>query len=341
MKNKRIGIVVPAYNEKDVLKVFHEQLCRVIDKLPFQFLVLYVDDGSFDDSFKILQALQKKDSRINLLRLSRNFGKEIAITAGLDALHKEAIDAAIVMDCDLQDPPDLIPQFLESWLQGYDVVYGRRRSRSEDGFAKRIGALAFYSLMQNVGDRVRIPKNVGDFRLLGRAPLNALVQLRERHRFMKGLFAWIGFSQREVIYDRPARRRGESKWSLLHLLGLAIEAITSFTIFPLKFATCFGFIVSIFSIMYGLYIVAKTILFGNPVPGYPSLITVMLFIGGVQLLAIGIMGEYLGRIFNETKNRPLYFVKEYIPGSYEGNRGKSLEFPAERDPAVLHHRERI
>lgn len=341
MKKNRIGIVVPAYNERDVLKIFHEQLCRVIDKLPFQFLILYVDDGSCDDSFKILKMLQKEDSRINLLELSRNFGKEIAITAGLDALDREAVDAAIVMDCDLQDPPDVIPEFLEKWLQGFDVVYGRRRSRNEDGFAKRIGASAFYSLMQNVGDRVRIPKNVGDFRLLGRAPLHALVQLRERHRFMKGLFAWIGFSQREVIYDRPGRRQGGSKWSFFRLLGLAIDAITSFTIFPLKFATYLGVIVSISSITYGVYIVVKTIVFGNAVPGYPSLITVMLFIGGVQLLAIGIMGEYIGRIFNETKNRPLYFVKEYLPGGRKGERGKTTEFAAEHRPMILHQREEV
>jgi len=268
-----------------------------------------VDDGSTDDTISVMQANRGEDARVIILDLSRNFGKEIALTAGID--HAQG-DAVVLIDADLQDPPELIPDFITHWKEGYDVVYATRIAREGETVIKKATARAFYRLMQKVG-RVRIPENTGDYRLLSRRSVDSLRQLREHHRFMKGLFAWIGYPQKSVPYQRDARYAGKTKWNYWKLWNFAIEGITSFTTTPLKLATYLGLVTALGAFLYGSYFLLRTLFLGNPVPGYPSLLVTMLFIGGIQLVAIGIIGEYLGRMFNETKNRPLYFLKGYEP----------------------------
>ena len=304
-----ISVVVPAYNEQEVLGEFHRRLAAVLDQLPMRREIVYVNDGSTDTTLAVMHALREADSSVCVIDLSRNFGKEIALTAGLD--HATG-SAAIVIDADLQDPPELIPQLISHWEQGCDVVYAKRMVRLGESAFKRATAFAFYRVMQNMG-RVKIPEDTGDFRLLSRRALDALKTLREQHRFMKGLFTWIGYKQHAVPYQRDARYAGETKWNYWRLWNFALEGITSFTIAPLRISTYVGLATAFGAFIYGLYIVVRTMLFGNDVPGYPSLLTVMLFMGGVQLTAIGVLGEYVGRIFNESKNRPLYLLNSYAP----------------------------
>lgn len=306
-----LSVVVPVYNESEVLEEFHGRLLAVMDTLALPYRVLYVDDGSEADFLGQLLALREKDERVAVLELSRNFGKEVALSAGLD--HAEG-DAVIVIDADLQDPPELIATFVEEWRNGYDVVYGQRSERRGETAMKRYTAGAFYRLMSLLGD-VDIPRNVGDFRLLSRRAVDALKALPERRRYMKGLYAWIGFPQKAVSYVREPRAAGETKWSYWRLWNFALEGITSFSAAPLKMATYLGLLTSIFSLLYGVYFLVRTLLFGNPVPGYPSLILVVLFLGGVQLICLGIIGEYLARTYQESKGRALYFLKGYHPAS--------------------------
>jgi glycosyltransferase involved in cell wall biosynthesis len=253
--------------------------------------------------------MREADPHIALINLSRNFGKEIATTAGLD--HARG-DAVIVIDADLQDPPEVIPRLIAAWHAGYDTVYAQRRQRDGDSWFKKATAAAFYRIMRNLGD-VPLPENVGDFRLMSRRVVNAVQQLREQHRCMKGLFAWVGFPSTAVAYDREPRGAGRTKWSFWKLWNLAIEGITGFTVAPLKFATWLGLAVALFAVVFGAQLILRTLLFGNPVAGYPSLMAVILFMGGAQLVTLGIIGEYLGRVFNETKRRPLYLVERYTP----------------------------
>ena len=304
-----LSVVVPVYNEQEVLPEFLRRLAAVFDEyhLPGEFL--FVNDGSTDGSLTWLIDAQQRDSRIALVDLSRNFGKEVAMSAGLD--HASG-DAVIIIDADLQDPPELIPQLIECWQQGYDVVYARRSSRAGETWLKKSTSHVFYRLMRLLS-RVQIPEDTGDFRLLSRRAVEALKRFRESNRFMKGLFSWIGFQQKAVIYERDARFSGVTKWNYWRLWNFALEGITSFTTIPLKIATYFGILVSLGAFFYGLLIIFKTLFFGDPVPGYPSLMVVILFLGGVQLIAIGIIGEYLGRVFDETKARPLYLLNDYIP----------------------------
>ncbi|HUA82113.1 MAG TPA: glycosyltransferase family 2 protein [Dyella sp.] len=302
----RLTIVVPAYNESAVLDAFHARLSSVMDRLALSCDVLYVDDGSQDDTWSIMQALAATDSRVGALKLSRNFGKEAALTAGLD--HVDA-DAAVVIDADLQDPPELIPQLVEQWQAGYDVVYATRSARAGETGFKRFTAAAFYRTMEIMSE-VAVPRDTGDFRLLSRRALAALAQLRERQRFMKGLFAWIGYRQTSISYMRDPRLAGKTKWNYWRLAQFAIEGITSFSSAPLKLATWTGLAASALAFLFGLKVLLKALLHGDPVPGYPSLMVVVLFLGGVQLLALGVIGEYLGRNYNETKRRPLYFIEE-------------------------------
>jgi glycosyltransferase involved in cell wall biosynthesis len=302
-----LSVVVPAYNEQEVLPEFHRRLAAVLDRLPGSSEIVYVNDGSRDRTLAVMRALCETDSRVTIVDLSRNFGKEIALTAGLD--HALG-DAVVVIDSDLQDPPELIPKLIENWQLGYDVVYARRTAREGESWFKKVTATAFYHLIQRVS-RVPIPRDTGDFRLLSRRAVNALGKLREQHRFMKGLFAWIGFPQKEVLYLREPRFSGETKWNYWRLWNFALEGFTSFTIAPLKIATYTGVTVGLFAFLYGLVIIYKTIMFGEPVRGYPSLMVAVLFLGGVQLIFIGVMGEYLGRLFNEAKGRPLYFLNAY------------------------------
>jgi len=309
--NLKLSVVVPVYNEADGLQEFHRRVSAVLESLPYRSEVVYVNDGSTDESLEILKELKLADPRVAIVDLSRNFGKEIAMTAGID---HSCGDAVVVIDADLQDPPELIPKLTAEWEQGFDVVYAQRSRREGESSFKKATAYAFYRVIQNVS-RVAIPEDTGDFRLLSRRAVCALVQLREQHRFMKGLFAWIGFPQKKVLYSRFPRYAGKTKWNYWKLWNFALEGITSFTIAPLKMATYLGLLVAFASLVYACVIVFKTLVYGNPVAGYPSLMVAILFLGGVQLMGIGIIGEYVGRMFNETKGRPLYFIKNHEPAN--------------------------
>jgi glycosyltransferase involved in cell wall biosynthesis len=269
--------------------------------------IIYVNDGSSDQTLSVLSALHIHDPRVGVVNLSRNFGKEIALTAGMDFSNGEAI---VVIDADLQDPPEIIPKLIQEWQNGYDVVYAQRTARSGESVAKKATAFLFYRLIQKLS-RVRIPPDTGDFRLLSRRAITSLQQLREQHRFMKGLFAWIGYPQKAVPYQRDQRFAGTSKWNYWKLWNFALEGITSFTTAPLKIASYMGLMSALGAFVYGLYIVILTLASGNRVPGYPSLLVVILFFSGAQLFSIGVLGEYLGRMFDETKNRPLYIVERH------------------------------
>lgn len=308
-----LTVVVPVYNETAVLKNFHDRLCAVLAGCEDQFRILYVDDGSEADSLAVLAELREQDERVSVLELSRNFGKEVALSAGLE--HAGG-DAVILIDCDLQDPPELIVDFIAGWHEGYDVVYAQRRTRHGDPALKRLTASWFYRLINRLSD-VEIPRDVGDFRLLSRRAVDAIRALPERHRYMKGLYAWVGYPQKCVLYDRAARAAGKTHWNYWKLWNFALEGITSFSAIPLKLATYLGLLTSTFALFYGLFMLVRTLLFGNPVPGYPSLIIIVLFLGGVQLICLGIIGEYLARTYTESKQRALYFTKAYHPARCE------------------------
>jgi polyisoprenyl-phosphate glycosyltransferase len=302
------SVVVPAFNEAEGIAGFHQRLAAAMDPLG-SWEAIYVDDGSNDTTREMVEYLRHDDRHIALVGLSRNFGKEIATTAGLDHAHGEAV---IVIDADLQDPPEVIPELVAAWRLGFDMVLARRRARDGETAIKKLTAHVFYRLMRHAG-RVRLPEDTGDFRLMSRRVVSAVCELREQHRFMKGLFAWVGFPTTTVLYDRAPRNIGQTSWNYWSLWNFALEGITSFTVVPLKIATYLGLAVALLSIAFGTQVIVKTLLFGNPVAGYPSLLTVMLFLGGVQLMTLGVIGEYLGRIFNETKRRPLYLVERFLP----------------------------
>ena len=301
-----ISILVPCYNEEAVLEKFYDRTSSIINNISnYNFQFVFVNDGSKDRTIEIMRSLRKQDARVNYVDLSRNFGKEIAMIAGIDYLTG---DAAIIMDADLQDPPEMIPEMIYWWEQGYQDVCAKRRSRAGESFLKKWSSHTFYRILQKVSN-IPIQPDVGDFRLLDKQCLNALRLMRESQRYTKGLFSWIGFEKKEILFDRDARAAGTTKWNYWKLTNLAIEGLTSFTIAPLRIASLLGCILSFLAIIYMTVIIIKTLVYGGDVAGYPSLISVILFIGGVQLLFLGIMGEYLGRIFNESKFRPLYFVK--------------------------------
>ncbi len=297
----------------------HETVAVVLSGLPYNFEIVYINDGSTDNTLDTIKQLRQSDERVSLIDLSRNFGKEIALTAGLN---KAAGDAVVVIDADLQDPPELIPELINEWQNGYDVVYAQRTHRKGESLLKRTTAHFFYRIIQRVS-KITIPEDTGDFRILSRRAINALNTFNEQHRFMKGLFAWIGYRQKAVLYERDPRQAGESSWSYWKLWNFALDGITSFTIAPLKISTYLGLLTAAGAFTYGIYMVIETLIYGNPVPGYPSLIVIVLFLGGVQLTAIGVLGEYLGRIFNETKRRPLYFINEYLPSPEASSRNSA------------------
>ncbi|HEX7341225.1 MAG TPA: glycosyltransferase family 2 protein [Rhodanobacteraceae bacterium] len=303
----QLTVVVPAYNEAAGLASFHQRLVAVLDGLAMDASVLYIDDGSRDATWPAIEAMAAADSRVEALRLSRNFGKEAAMTAGLD--HTDA-DAVIVIDADLQDPPELIPELIAQWQGGYDVVYATRDTRAGESRFKRFTAAGFYRAMEHLSD-IPIPRDTGDFRLLSRRAVDALRGLRERQRFMKGLFAWIGYRQTAVHYRRHPRESGHSKWSYWRLWNLAVEGITSFSVAPLKIATWLGLGTATLAFLYGVYVFIKAMIWGDPVRGYPTLMLVILLLGGVQLLALGVIGEYLGRLYAESKQRPLYVIEQH------------------------------
>ncbi len=308
-KTPSLQIIVPVYNEQDVLPVFMQRLHQALDHEPVHWSVLFINDGSTDSTAERLHRLHQQDRRVGYVNLSRNFGKEYAMTAGLDLCDA---DAVIIIDVDLQDPPELIPEMLREWRSGYDVVYATRRQRHGESALKKATAHGFYRLLNRLGD-IAVPADTGDFRLLSRRAVAALRQLRERNRFMKGLYAWIGYPQKSVLFDRQPRAAGHSKWNFAKLWRFAIDGITAFSIVPLRFSTWIGLAVAAFAFLYGMVIIAKTLVYGSDVPGYPSLMTVILFLGGIQLMAIGVIGEYLGRMFNESKQRPLYLVESIHP----------------------------
>ncbi len=321
-----ISIVVPAFNEEAVLPHFHQKISEVLSEQPFNFEIVYINDGSSDNTLSIIKELRQADRQVTLIDLSRNFGKEIALTAGLQ---KAAGDAVVVIDADLQDPPELIPELISEWRNGYDVVYAQRSHRKGESLLKRTTAHFFYRIIQRIS-KITIPEDTGDFRILSRRAVNALNTFNEQHRFMKGLFAWIGYRQKAVQYQRDPRHSGKTKWNYWKLWNFAIDGITSFTIAPLKISTYLGLLTAAGAFSYGIYMVIETLIYGNPVPGYPSLIVIILILGGVQLVAIGILGEYLGRIFNETKGRPLYFVNEYLPSQSASTRQPASNQPVEK-----------
>jgi glycosyltransferase involved in cell wall biosynthesis len=304
---RSLSVVIAAYNEQASLPLMHPRLRAALDGLGLEETrVVYVDDGSRDDTWAVLQDIAAADPTVRLLRLARNFGKELALTAGLD--HVDT-DAVVILDADGQDPPELIGAFVDKWRQGYDVVYGTRTRRDGEGWFKRATAAAFYRVINRLSD-TPIPPDTGDFRLMSRRVVAALGQVRERQRFMKGLFAWVGFRQVALPYVRAPRVAGSSKFNYWRLWNLALEGITGFSTVPLRVATYLGLGVALLAFLYGVWIIAKTLLWGDAVQGWPSLMAVILFLGGVQLIALGILGEYLGRLYLEAKQRPLYLVSE-------------------------------
>jgi glycosyltransferase involved in cell wall biosynthesis len=307
-KKKLITILVPAYNEQEVLHLLYDRLVKLMNEnTGYDFEILLVNDGSKDKTFEIMQELREKDKRFCYLNLSRNFGKEIAMIAGLDYCKG---DAVVIIDADLQDPPELIPEMIKYWEEGYDDVYAKRKSREGETWLKKFTSKMYYKVLQGF-TRIEIQKDTGDFRLLDRRCVEALKSMRENQRYTKGLFSIIGYNKKEILYDRDPRAAGQTKWNYGKLIDLSIDGITSFTTSPLRWAAILGIMISGVAFIYMIYIIIKTLATGIDVPGYASLMVVILFLGGIQLIFLGIIGEYLGRTFNESKHRPLYFIERY------------------------------
>lgn len=305
---KSITILIPAYNEEQVLPALYKRLNMLADTLSrYSLEFLFVNDGSKDKTLAIIKDYAKNDKRVSYVNLSRNFGKEIAMIAGIDHVHS---DALVIIDADLQDPPELIPDMVTLWEQGYDDVYARRTKRLGESWFKKFSSRMFYRVLQK-STTIPIQRDTGDFRLLDRRCVDALKQIRETERYTKGFFSWIGFNKKEIEYVRDPRAAGQTHWNYLKLVNLAIDGIVSFTTAPLRISTVMGILISLFAFGYIIYLVIRTIIYGTDLAGYASTMAVILFLGGVQLLSLGIIGEYIGRIFNETKQRPLYLVEEY------------------------------
>ena len=301
-----ISVVVPIFNEEDSLEDLFSRLLTVFQKANLPYEIICVNDGSRDQSLAQLIEFHYQNAAIKVINLSRNFGKEVALTAGIDFARG---DVVIPIDADLQDPPELILEMIEQWQAGFDVVYATRRSRQGESFAKQLTASAFYQTLGRM-TKIKIPANTGDFRLMDRQVVEALKQLPERTRFMKGLFAWVGFRQTAIVFDREPRRQGKTKWNYWKLWNFALDCILSFSFIPLQVWSYLGLLVSTVSLLYAFYLVVRTLLFGIDVPGYASLMVAVLFLGGVQLISLGVIGEYLARVYEETKARPLYLVRD-------------------------------
>lgn len=308
---KKVSILVPAYNEEESLPLLYAELATLMNSQElfdrYEWEVLFVNDGSKDNTLEVLRNLRQRDARINYVDLSRNFGKENAMLAGFDFVTG---DCMIIMDADLQHPPHVIPEMLKKWEDGYDDVYAKRLTRGKESWLRKRLSMAFYNLLSK-GTRIEMLRNVGDFRLLDRRCIDALRSLRESERYTKGLFCWIGYKKAFVEFEQGDRLAGESSWNMVGLFRLAVDGIVSFTTFPLRIATILGGIISLSAFIYAIYILIKTLLFGDPVAGFPTLLCVILFLGGIQLLCIGMIGEYIARMFNEVKRRPVYLVREY------------------------------
>ncbi len=305
-----ISIVVPVKNEEAAVLPFVDRVSAILDGIAMNqsWEILFVDDGSTDGTFAAIAAANQRERRVRALSLSRNFGKEAALSAGLDHARGRAV---IPMDVDMQDPPEVLPEMVAKWLDGYEMVFGVRRSREKDSFTKRLTAGLYYRA-HNAVSKDKIPANAGDFRLLDRKVVEVIRKLPERNRFMKGLFAWAGFKQAAVEYDRVEREIGKSKFSYWKLWTLALDGITSASTVPLRIWSYVGASVALFAIAYAGFIAADTLIFGNRVPGYASIMVSVLFLGGIQLISLGVLGEYVGRILTETKQRPLYVVRDAI-----------------------------
>lgn len=305
---KYVSIIIPCYNEQESLPHLYDALVALSKSLPkYEWEFLFINDGSKDKTLSIIEELYEKDQRVSYVDLSRNFGKERAMLAGFDYVSG---DCAVIMDADLQDPPEIVSQMLEYWEQGYEDVYAKRRSRGKESWIRRKLSMTFYNLLDH-STRFEVLKNVGDFRLLDRKCIDALKNLRESERYTKGLFCWIGYRKKEILFDRHDREYGKTHWNFFQLFGLAVEGFTSFTITPLRFATIIGLLTALVALIYLAWTLIKVAIWGDPVAGFPTLISVILFLGAVQLISIGILGEYVGRIFNETKGRPVYLVEDY------------------------------
>lgn len=322
---KKISLIIPAYNEEESIELFHREVGRMADTLRgrYEFEFLFINDGSTDHTIEILRNLRERDKRVRYVDLSRNFGKETGMLAGFDYATG---DAVVIIDCDLQEPPDVIPQMIAKWEEGYDDVYGRRRIRHQKA-AKRIPSKIYHKLLANLASE-DLSADAGDFRLLDRRCVDALRRMRETQRYTKGMYGWIGFDKTPVEYDVMPRAAGTTKWTTRKLAHLAINGITSHSVIPLRLASYAGLSVSVIAFIYLIYVVTKAIAIGDPVAGYPSLMAVLLFLGGFILLALGIIGEYLGRIFVESKHRPVYFVK-----SVDGEPEKRGECVVDYDPS--------
>lgn len=304
---KKISILIPAFNEEPVLQPLYERLDTLTKELSeYSFEFFFVNDGSTDKTIEIIKSYAKDDDRVAYLDLSRNFGKEVAMIAGLDHVTG---DATVIIDADLQDPPELIPKMVKFWEEGYDDVYAKRNSRKGETWLKKSTSKLYYSILQKA-THITIQRDTGDFRLLDRRCVDALKQIRESQRYTKGMFSWIGYKKKEITYDRDPRLAGETGWNYRKLINFAIDGITSFTTAPLRVSSILGIIISLAAFVYIVYLVIRTIFFGTDLAGYPSMMAVILFLGGVQLLSLGVIGEYIGRIFNETKQRPLYLIEE-------------------------------
>jgi glycosyltransferase involved in cell wall biosynthesis len=305
---KTVSILVPCYNEETSLPIFYKEIQKTITQLKdYEWEILFINDGSKDQTLAFISNLYEIDQRVSYINLARNFGKENAMLAGFDYVKG---DCVIIMDADLQDPPSLIPEMLKYWEEGYQDVYAKRKTRGKESWLRKKLSMLFYYILEK-STRYEILKNVGDFRLLDRKCINAIKQLRESERYTKGLFCWIGYRKKEVLFDRGNRIAGQSKWGYRALFNLAIEGIISFTTAPLRIATLIGMIVAIWALGFMAWIIIKVLIWGDPVAGFPTIMTVMLFLGAVQLIAIGILGEYIGRIFNESKRRPTYLIDQY------------------------------
>jgi polyisoprenyl-phosphate glycosyltransferase len=304
--NPELSVVVPMYNEEKNLSELYARLIEALTEIGMDYEIVFVNDGSQDNTLGKAIEFCKRDSHIKIIDLSRNFGKEIALSAGIEYARGNAV---IPIDADLQDPPELIVELVAKWQEGFDVVYATRLSRHGESWLKRVTASYFYRLAGKISE-VSIPANTGDFRLLDRKVVEALKQLPERNRFMKGLFAWVGFRQTSVYFDRPPRSKGMTSWNFWKLWNFGLDGITSFSVLPLKLWTYIGLSVSSFAFFYAATLAIRTILYGIDIPGYASLMIVTLFLGGVNLIGLGVIGEYLGRVFTEVKGRPLYLVRE-------------------------------
>ena len=314
---KTITLLIPVYNEESVLPQLFKRLDEFTKNTPnYQFEFLFINDGSIDKSFSIIAEQSKKDSRISYINLSRNFGKEIAMIAGIDHVKS---DALVIIDADLQDPPELIQEMISYWENGYDDVYARRNNRQGETWLKKKTSQWYYRILQK-STNIPIQVDTGDFRLLDRRCIEALQKFRESQRNTKAIFSWIGYKKKEIFYDRDPRLSGQTKWNYRKLLNLAIDGITSFTTAPLRMATIFGFIISLIAFIWIIYLLVRPLFGVSTGAGYSSLMAVILFLGGVQLLSLGIIGEYIGRIFIETKNRPLYLIEEYHAGNIKKTR---------------------